>query len=213
MPTRIVLNSRPVGAPTRNDFRLEEHRTAASRRPGFTAYHLPVTRSVYMRGRIDDTPSYAPPVALGDVMVGGTVSRVEVPHRFRLRSRRPGSRLLRLTDYALSEGSGLTTLAADVPHPSYALGVLGMPGFTAYMGLLDIGQPQESETVAVAAATGAVGSVVENKNAKLKGCRVVGIAGGADKCRYAIELGFDDSMTTTVPTLSTTTGRRLPQWH
>src|SRR5690606_17188626 len=94
-------------------------------------------------------------------------------------------------DYVLSDGSGLNRLDADMAHPSLALGVLGMPGFTAYMGLLDIGQPKAGETVAVAAASGAVGSVV-GQIAKLKGCRVVGIAGGAEKCRYVVEeLGFD----------------------
>ncbi|MDB5767241.1 MAG: Quinone oxidoreductase, partial [Collimonas fungivorans] len=94
-------------------------------------------------------------------------------------------------DYALSDGKGLTKLDAKLGKPSYALGVLGMPGFTAYMGLLDIGQPQAGETVVVAAATGAVGSVV-GQIAKIKGCHVVGIAGGADKCKYAVEeLGFD----------------------
>jgi len=145
----------------------------------------------YMRGRMSDGPSYAPPVAVGDVMVSGTVSRVEI-------SLHPdylvGDLVLGYCgwqDYALSDGSGLTKLAAGFSHPSYALGVLGMPGFTAYMGLLDIGKPKAGETVVVTAATGAVGSVV-GQIAKIKGCRVVGIAGGADKCHYAVEeLGFD----------------------
>ncbi|AKQ59949.1 NADPH-dependent curcumin reductase [Bordetella hinzii] len=92
-------------------------------------------------------------------------------------------------DYALSDGRGL--LRVDARHPSYSLGVLGMPGYTGYMGLLDIGQPKPGETVVVAAASGAVGSVV-GQVARIKGCRVVGIAGGVDKCRYAVEeLGFD----------------------
>ena len=91
----------------------------------------------------------------------------------------------------MSNGQGLIKLDARLTHRSYALGVLGMPGLTAYMGLLDIGQPQPGETVVVAAATGAVGSLV-GQIAKLKGCRVVAIAGGAEKCRYAVEqLGFD----------------------
>jgi hypothetical protein len=94
-------------------------------------------------------------------------------------------------DYAVSDGTGLTKLDPKLAPPSYALGVLGMPGFTAYMGLLDIGAPKAGETVVVAAATGAVGSVV-GQIAKLKGCRVVGIAGGAQKCKSAVdELGFD----------------------
>jgi NADPH-dependent curcumin reductase CurA len=144
-----------------------------------------------MRGRMSDAPSYAAHVEIGEVMVGGTVARVEASEHA---DYKPGDLVLSYSgwqDYALSDGKGLTKLDAKLGKPSYALGVLGMPGFTAYMGLLDIGQPQAGETVVVAAATGAVGSVV-GQIAKLKGCRVVGIAGGADKCKYAVEeLGFD----------------------
>jgi NADPH-dependent curcumin reductase CurA len=122
---------------------------------------------------------------------GGTVSRVED-------SRHPDFQAGDLVvaysgwqDYALSDGKGLTKLDRGMAHPSLALGVLGMPGFTAYMGLLDIGQPKSGETVVVAAATGAVGSVV-GQIAKLKGCRVVGIAGSPEKCRFAVaDLGFN----------------------
>src|SRR5690606_37280091 len=132
------------------------------------------------------------PVSIGEVMGAGTVARVET-------SRHPdyhsGDLVLAYggwQDYALSDGSGVSRLDAGMAHPSLALGVLGMPGFTAYMGLLDIGRPTSGETVAVAAASGAVGSVV-GQIAKLKGCRVIGVAGGAEKCRYVIdELGFDD---------------------
>lgn len=124
-------------------------------------------------------------------MIGGTVSRVE-------RSLHPdyqtGDLVLSFNgwqDYAVSDGTGLTKLHPSMPQPSLALGALGMPGFTAYMGLLDIGQPKTGETVVVAAASGAVGSVV-GQIAKLKGCRVIGIAGGPQKCRWAIDgLGFD----------------------
>ena len=145
----------------------------------------------YMRGRMSDTASYAPPVGLGEVLVGGTVSRVAM-------SRHPdfsaGELVLAYSgwqDYALSDGAGLHRLDRAMPQPSLALGVLGMPGFTAYMGLLDIGQPQAGETVVVAAASGAVGSAV-GQIAKHRGCHVVGIAGGVDKCRFVVEtLGFD----------------------
>jgi NADPH-dependent curcumin reductase CurA len=145
-----------------------------------------------MRGRMSDAPSYAPPVAVGEVMIGQTVSVV-------LASRhpdwRPGDRVLAYSgwqEYEVSTGRSLVKLAADIEPPSYALGVLGMPGFTAFIGLLDIGKPRPGETLVVAAATGAVGSVV-GQIAKLHGCRVVGIAGGADKCAWAVhQLGFDD---------------------
>lgn len=187
----IVLASRPHGAPSEANFRLEYQPVP---RPGAGQVLL---RSVYlsldpyMRGRMSDAPSYAPPVGLGEVMVGATVSRVVV-------SNHPdyavGDWVLAYSgwqDYGLSDGTGLTRLGAAPEHPSYALGVLGMPGFTAYMGLLDIGRPQAGETLVVAAATGPVGATV-GQIGKLKGCHVVGVAGGVEKCRYAVEvLGFD----------------------
>jgi hypothetical protein len=188
---RIVLKSRPVGAPASEDFLLEE-----------TAVPIPTTGQVllrtlylsldpYMRGRMSDAPSYAEPVAINAVMIGGTVSRVEASLHPDYQS---GELVLSFNgwqDYALSDGAGLTKLDPRMTQPSLAVGALGMPGFTAYMGLLDIGQPKAGETVVVAAASGAVGSVV-GQIAKLKGCRVVGIAGGADKCRSVVEeLGFD----------------------
>jgi NADPH-dependent curcumin reductase CurA len=124
-------------------------------------------------------------------MVGGTVSRVlESRHA----DHHVGDWVVGMTgwqDFGLSDGNGLRNLGADLPHPSLALGVLGMPGFTAYMGLIDIGRPEAGETVVVAAATGAVGSVV-GQIAKRRGAYVVGIAGGPEKCRWAVEgLGFD----------------------
>ncbi len=145
----------------------------------------------YMRGRMSDAPSYADPVEVGGLMVGGTVCRVET-------SRHPdyaaGDWVLAHTgwqDYAISDGRGLSTLDPTRMQPSWALGILGMPGFTAYMGLTDIGQPKPGETVVVAAASGAVGSVV-GQVAKQLGCRVVGIAGGKKKCDYVVDtLGFD----------------------
>ena len=188
---RIVLNSRPVGAPTLDNFRLEEAPIAAPATGEVLLRTLYLSLDPYMRGRMSDGPSYAAPVALGEVMVGGTVSRVESSNHPDFK---PGDLVLGKSGWqslALSDGNGLNKLDAAMTHPSLALGVLGMPGFTAYMGLLDIGQPKAGETVVVAAASGAVGSVV-GQIAKLKGCHVVGIAGGADKCRYVVdELGFD----------------------
>ena len=97
-------------------------------------------------------------------------------------------------EYELSDGSGTVKLGENPSHPSRSLGVLGMPGFTAYMGLLDIGQPKAGETLVVAAATGPVGATV-GQIGKIKGCRVVGVAGGAEKCRHAVEvLGFDECL-------------------
>ncbi|MBU9207134.1 NADP-dependent oxidoreductase [Burkholderia multivorans] len=188
---RIVLNSRPVGAPTPNDFRLE---TGDVPTPGAGQVLLRtvwLSLDPYMRGRMSDAPSYAPPVQLGDVMVGGTISRVVSSN---LPAFREGDLVVAAggwQDYALSDGSDLIPLGRDFPHPSRALGVLGMPGFTAYTGLLTIGEPKAGETVVVAAASGAVGAVV-GQIAKLKGCRVIGVAGGADKCAYVTgTLGLD----------------------
>jgi hypothetical protein len=140
---------------------------------------------------MNDAPSYAPPVAIGAVMTGGTVARVE---RSRNDAYRPGDLVVAHSgwqEFAVEDGAGLVKLPVDVDHPSYALGVFGMPGFTACIGLLDIGKPRAGETVVVSAATGAVGSVV-GQIAKIKDCRVVGIAGSPEKCAWAVrELGFD----------------------
>lgn len=188
---RIVLNSRPVGAPTANDFRIETGDVPAPGAGQVLLRTVWLSLDPYMRGRMSDAPSYAPPVALGDVMVGGTVSRVVSSN---LPAYREGDLVVAAAgwqDYALSDGSDLIALGRDFAHPSHALGVLGMPGFTAYTGLLKIGEPKAGETVVVAAASGAVGAVV-GQIAKLKGCRAIGVAGGADKCAYVTDtLGFD----------------------
>jgi NADPH-dependent curcumin reductase CurA len=188
---QVTLASRPVGAPTATDFTLAEQPVPAPGEGQVLLRNLYLSLDPYMRGRMSDAESYAAPVAVRDVMVGGTVARV-------VASRHPdwqaGDLVLAYggwQDYALSDGGDLSRLDPGMAHPSLALGVLGMPGFTAYMGLLDIGQPRPGETVVVAAASGAVGSVV-GQIAKLKGCHVVGIAGGNEKCGYVVdELGFD----------------------
>ncbi|WP_288843282.1 NADP-dependent oxidoreductase [uncultured Deefgea sp.] len=188
---QIVLNSRPVGAPTPADFRLIESAipTPAAGEILLRTTHLSL--DPYMRGRMSDAPSYAPPVALNDVMVGGTIARVEASNNPQFKV---GDVVLSYSgwqDYAISNGEGVNVLPADMAQPSLALGVLGMPGFTAYMGLLDIGQPKAGDTVVVAAASGAVGAIV-GQIAKINGCRVIGIAGGKDKCDYVTnDLGFD----------------------
>lgn len=188
---RILLNARPRGAPTSDDFRTERGPVPQPEAGQVLLRTLYLSLDPYMRGRMSDGPSYAAATALGEVMVGATVSRVELSRNTDFKI---GELVLGYTgwqDYALSDGKGLTGLPFEEPHPSRALGVLGMPGFTAYMGLLDIGRPEVGETVVVAAASGAVGSVV-GQIAKIKGCYVVGIAGGEDKCRYVVDkLGFD----------------------
>ncbi|BDR15214.1 NADP-dependent oxidoreductase [Vibrio sp. STUT-A11] len=189
---RIVLASRPHGAPTTENFRLEEVVKPVPKDGEMLLRAVYLSLDPYMRGRMSDAESYAAPVEIDDVMVAGTVSQVEVSNH---PDYEVGEWVLAYTgwqDYAISTGEMVIKLGKNPQNPSYALGVAGMPGFTAYMGLLDIGQPKPGETIVVASATGPVGSTV-GQIAKLKGCRVVGIAGGEDKCRYAKEeLGFDE---------------------
>jgi NADPH-dependent curcumin reductase CurA len=188
---RIVLAERPEGRATLGSFRLEQVPIPPLRDGELLLRTLWLSLDPYMRGRMSDAPSYAAPVAIGEVMTGETVARVE---RSLNAAYLAGDLVVAPAgwqEFAVSNGRGLVKLPAEVARPSYALGVLGMPGFTAYIGLLDIGKPQAGETVVVAAATGAVGSVV-GQIAKIKGCRVVGIAGSAEKCDWAVkELGFD----------------------
>jgi hypothetical protein len=191
MNRRIVLAQRPQPAASLESFRLESAAIPNLSTGEVLLRTIWLSLDPYMRGRMSDAPSYAAPVALGGVMTGQTVSRVEASLNADYRA---GDLVLAMSgwqEFAVSDGRDLVRLPADLPRPSWALGVAGMPGFTAYMGLLDIGKPKPGETVVVAAATGAVGSIV-GQIAKLQGCRAVGIAGGAEKCRWAVEgLGFD----------------------
>lgn len=188
---RIVLASRPYGAPTQENFRLEQSEIPDIQEGQILLKTIYLSLDPYMRGRMSAGPSYAAPVDIGEVMVGGTISQV-------VESKNPkfqvGEWVLSGNGwqrYAVSDGTQCQSLGMQPEQPSWALGILGMPGFTAYMGLLDIGQPKAGETLVVAAATGPVGATV-GQIAKLKGCRTVGVAGGAEKCRYAVDvLGFD----------------------
>src|SRR5262250_2498570 len=188
---QILLKSRPEGAPSLGNFELIERPTPEPGDGEVLMRIVYLSLDPYMRGRMSALKSYATPAAIGQPMVGGTVGEI-------VKSRHPtysvGDIVLGYggwQEYALSSGAGLRKLDPTAAPVSTALGVLGMPGMTAYVGLLDIGQPKAGETVVVGAATGAVGSVV-GQIAKLKGCRVVGVAGGKAKCDYAVEsLGFD----------------------
>ncbi|MDP9013987.1 MAG: NADP-dependent oxidoreductase [Pseudomonadota bacterium] len=188
---RIVLAARPQGKAALDSFRLDQVTIPGLRDGEVLLRTLWLSLDPYMRGRMSDAPSYAAPVALGAVMTGGTVARVEESRHTAYRAGELVVAMSGWQEFAISDGTGLVKLPPDIARPSYALGVLGMPGLTAYIGLLEIGKPQAGETVVVAAATGAVGSVV-GQIAKIKGCRVVGIAGSAEKCDWAVrELGFD----------------------
>ena len=145
----------------------------------------------YMRGRMSDAPSYAASVALGEVMCGHTVSAVIESRNPRFNAGDIVTGYDGWQEFAVSTGQDLRAIDPRDAPITTAIGVLGMPGLTAYVGLLDIGRPKAGETVVVSAASGAVGSVV-GQLAKIRGCRAVGIAGSAEKCRFVVEdLGFD----------------------
>ena len=190
MNRRVVLAARPHGEPTPAHFRLEESRVPVPKAGEVLLRTRWLSLDPYMRGRMSAAKSYAAPVAIGEAMTGGTVSEV-------VESDNPDFAVGELVsafggwqDYSVSDGRGLQRIPPGVP-PTTALGILGMPGMTAYTGLLTIGRPKAGETVVVAAAAGPVGSLV-GQIAKLKGARAVGIAGGLEKCRYLTEeLGFD----------------------
>ncbi|MDP4025532.1 NADP-dependent oxidoreductase [Methylobacterium sp. NEAU 140] len=188
---RIVLAARPHGEPTPDDFRLEE---APVPEPGPGEILLRtrwLSLDPYMRGRMSAAKSYAASVEIGAPITAETVGEVVASNNPAFK---PGDLVTAFAgwqDYCVTDGKGSRRVDPAVAPPSTALGVLGMPGMTAYTGLLNIGRPKAGETVAVAAASGPVGSLV-GQIARLKGARAVGIAGGPDKCRYLTEeLGFD----------------------
>ena len=188
---QVVLKRRPTGMPVPEDFSLVDSPVPEPAEGQVLLRGIYLSLDPYMRGRISGQRSYAKPTEIGEVIEGRVVGQV-------VHSRHPA---LREGDYAFGgygwqtysavAGGGLTKLDPAAAPISTALGILGMPGFTAYVGLRTIGQPKAGETVVVSAASGAVGAVA-GQLAKRDGCRVVGIAGGADKCRYVTdELGFD----------------------
>jgi len=191
MNRQILLASRPQGPVTENNFRLVEQPIPEPADGEVLIRNEWLSLDPYMRGRMNDVKSYVPPAELSAVMVGQTVGEV-------LQSRhpqfKPGMKVLTPLGwqlYGVAKGSDLTTIDTTSVPASYYLGILGMPGMTAWFGLNEIGKPKSGETLVVSAASGAVGSVV-GQLAKIAGCRVVGIAGGAAKCDYVTgELGFD----------------------
>ena len=189
--TQVLLANRPAGAVTRDNFRIVEAPLPALQDGEVLVRNEWLSLDPYMRGRMSDAKSYVKPVDVGGVMTGQTVGEV-------IESRhpgfKPGDRVLTglgWQSHGVARGKELRLIDASQVPASYYLGILGMPGLTAWFGLFEIGKPKAGETVVVSAATGAVGSVV-GQLAKAKGCRAVGIAGGREKCDYAVkELGFD----------------------
>jgi len=188
---RIVLASRPIGEPKASNFRIEDYAVPTPGDGQVLLRTIWLSLDPYMRGRMSEGPSYAAPVPVGGVMEAGTVCEVISSNNPALAK---GDIVLARAGWqthALSDGKALTKIDPRLAPISTAVGVLGMPGMTAYTGLLDIGKPQPGETVVVAAASGAVGSAV-GQIAKVKGARAVGIAGGKDKCDYVRkQFGFD----------------------
>ena len=188
---QILLAARPVGFPKETDFKLVEAPVPALQDGQFLVRALYLSVDPYMRGRMSAARSYAAPVEIGEVMTGMAAGRVA-------ESRNPnfskGDVVLGQfcwQDYAVTDGKGVRKVDTRLAPTSAWLGVLGVPGLTAYFGLLDVCAPKQGETVVVSGAAGAVGTIV-GQIAKVKGCRVVGIAGRDDKVRYITqELGFD----------------------
>jgi hypothetical protein len=188
---QIRLAARPAGMPKPSDWAFTEEPIPEPADGQVVVKVLYVSLDPAMRGWMNDARSYIAPVALGAVMRAGGVGRVIASRHPRFAVDDPVVGMFGVQEYAASDGTGMHRVdAALAPLPAY-LGALGMPGMTAYFGLLDIGKPQPGDTVVVSAAAGAVGGVA-GQIARIKGCRVIGIAGGAEKCRYVVDdLGFD----------------------
>ncbi|PJX23613.1 NADP-dependent oxidoreductase [Psychrobacter sp. L7] len=188
---QIKLASRPTGEPKPENFDMATSDIPAPKDDEMLLRTVYLSLDPYMRGRMSDAKSYADPLEVGDVMMGATVAQVVESN---IDNFAAGDLVVSNSgwqDYSVSNGEGVVKLDKDMANPSYGLGVLGMPGFTGYMGLTDIGKPQKGETLVVAAATGPVGATVGQAGNQY-GLRTVGIAGGADKCEFAVrELGFD----------------------
>lgn len=188
---QVVLARRPQGAPTLDCFDCTSVLIPEASEGELLLQTEYLSLDPYMRGRMNDGPAYAKAVPLGGVMIGQTVSRVVISHNENYAAGEWVVADAGWQGWSVSDGTDLLRITPDIDDPALALGALGMPGFTAYIGLLEIGRPRPDETLVVSAATGGVGAVV-GQIGKLAGCRVVGVAGSDEKCRHACRtLGFD----------------------
>jgi len=188
---QVRLAARPVGLPKRSDWQFTEESVPEPKEGELVVQVQFISLDPAMRGWMNDAKSYIRPVGIGEVMRAGAAGKVVKSRHEKFREGDVVTGGFGVQEYALSDGKGVNKVDTRlVKLPTY-LGTLGMPGLTAYFGLLDIGKPQPGQTVVVSGAAGAVGSVV-GQIAKIKGCRTVGLAGGADKCRLLVEeFGFD----------------------
>ena len=188
---KVLLASRPQGAVTEQNFRIVDAPMPQPAEGEVLVRNEWLSLDPYMRGRMSDAKSYVPPAQVDEVMVGQTVGEVVESRNARFSVGDKVLTQLGWQSHGIANAADVTKVDARHVPASYYLGVLGMPGFTAWFGLFEIGQPRAGETVVVSAASGAVGSVV-GQLAKIRGCRAVGIAGGKAKCDYVVhELGFD----------------------
>jgi NADPH-dependent curcumin reductase len=189
--TQILLKSRPVGEPKESDFDIVEVDMPEPGAGEFLVRSIYMSLDPYMRGRMSEQKSYSANAGLNEVMLGGSVGQVLKSNNDKFKE---GDYVVAFGGWQthhISDGAGVMKLDPSMAPISTAIGVLGMPGLTAYVGLLDYGEPKEGETVVVAAASGAVGGVV-GQIAQIKGARAIGIAGSKDKCDFVVnELGFD----------------------
>jgi NADPH-dependent curcumin reductase len=188
---RVLLKSRPQGEPTSENFEITDTPIPEPKAGEYLSRTIWLSLDPYMRGRMSEAKGYASNVNLGDPMVGGTVGQVVKSRNEKFKEGEFVVEYSGWQSYAVSDGTASMKLDPSAAPISTALSVLGMPGMTAWWGLMQIGQPKPGETVVVSAASGAVGSVV-GQLARMRGCRAVGIAGGKEKCDYVVgELGFD----------------------
>jgi hypothetical protein len=203
---QLLLAKRPVGEPTRDDFEVRETDVPTPGDDEALVKVLQISLDPAMRGWMNDAPSYVPPVGLGEVMRAGTAGVVVDSNSDRLK---PGDHvvgMLGVQEYAVAHADGLTKIGRDIAPLETFLGGLGMPGLTAYFGLTEVGELKDGDTVVISGAAGAVGSIA-GQLAKAKGAgRVVGIAGGPEKCSWIVDdLGFDAA----IDYKSESVGRRL----
>lgn len=207
---QIVLANRPEAEPSTSDFRLEEQSMPEPSEGEVLLRTIYISLDPYMRGRMRDVVTYAEPQPLDQVMEGRGIGEIIESRHDQFSA---GDYVLAETgwqEYAVADGDDLDGISPDPAPLSYYLGILGMPGFTAYIGLLDIGEPEEGETVVVSAASGAVGSVV-GQLARIRGCRVVGIVGSDEKCSYLTdELGFDAAINRRTENIDQALGKTCP---